>query len=190
MSDRLEPMPCRICQANLVPRRTETGVRASSYQDCFYECKRCRVAYSNSKNADDRTLIYDKWERNIPIEVHTDLLACLDRSLNERSRPKKKSRLAFCSSEDAVTWTVFRYLQQQGQLGTVFGMKRPRILYWGAEYPTKPKSAGPDITESLRGILLKLGENPLSFSEPDIVLIDDETVCTIEVKYRSTNSVQ
>lgn len=183
-------MVCRLCGCTLTPSSTELGRTATSLSDCFYQCAGCRVGYSNSQFPDERTLIFDRWERNIPPEAHSELIACIDRSLNEKSRPTKLARLAFESSEDAVTWTVFRYLQQQSQLGTVLGMAHPRVLYWGAELPTKPISTSPDIEKSLREILLAIGDSPRSLSEPDIILVTDEAVCTIEVKYRADNSVQ
>ena len=123
MSDGLLPMTCRLCGRTLTPSFTELGKAATSMADCFYQCTDCSVGYSNSKIPEDRTLIFDSWERNIPKEVHPELVPCIERSLNEKSRPKKLDRLAFESSEDAVTWTVFRHLQQQSQFETVFDQR-------------------------------------------------------------------
>lgn len=186
--DKLLSMPCRCCHAILTPRKTDLGVRANSFSECFYICNDCGVAFSNSKDECQRTLIYDQWQRNIPSEVHADLDDCINRSLNVRARPSKLARLAFETSEDAITWTVFRYLQQQGLLGKIFGLTQPRILFWGAEYPTL--SASIDLSQELTKVLLELRDDSNSLSEPDIVLVDDDLICTIEVKYRSTNSVQ
>lgn len=69
-------------------------------------------------------------------------------------------------------------------------MSQPRVLYWGAELPSKTPSVSHDIEQTLRDVLLEIGDSPSSLSEPDVILIADEVVCTIEVKYRADNSAQ
>lgn len=189
MSTGLTPMECRLCKRLLTPSSTELGRTAASFKDCFYQCGDCRVGYTNSRSAETRTLIYDSWERNIPPEVHSDLLSCIARSLNKRSRSNKLQRLSFESSEDAVTWTVFRYLQQQSLWKSVFGLENPRVFYWGAEFPSSSTN-GPDIQRSLIDVLVGIGDSKSSLSEPDILLVTDSSIVTIEVKYYSPNSVQ
>lgn len=186
----LGPMSCRCCKAILVPRRTETGVRAHSYSECFYVCQACRVAYSNSKKEADRTLIYDRWERNIPEQIQSGLLELLPQSLNNTSRPKKLDRLAFKTSEDAVTWTVFRHLQDRHLIEPIFGISRPRVYFWGAEYPARPEGHVEPVAETLRGLLLSLGEHTDRLSEPDLMLVSENDLIFVEVKYRSLNSRQ
>ena len=182
-------MKCRLCEAVLIPSLTTVGVKANSYCDCFYRCANCRVGYSNRQDEAGRTLIYDTWERNIPVEVHAGLLICLQKSLNEHSRPTKLKRLSFQTSEDAVSWTVFRFLQDANLLGSVFGTSRPRVLFWGTEFPPKPSTLVPDITQALTDVLLGLGDTARSLSEPDVMLCTDEMLLTIEVKYGEENSV-
>lgn len=41
----------------------------------------------------------------------------------------------------------------------------------------------------LKDILLSLGDVPRSLSEPDVILVTDETILTIEVKYQADNTV-
>ncbi len=189
MSESLSPMLCRLCGVSIEPSCTDVGVRANSYKECFYRCYPCGVAYSNAKSADARTLIYKDWRRNIPKEVHAGLLDCIRTSLNERSRCQKANRLAFESSEDAVSWTVFRFLQQEELLGKVLELSEARVLFWGAEYPL-PTNPTENITQTLRQVLSNLGEHPNRFSEPDIMLISPQEIRSIEVKYLSSNSRQ
>ncbi len=180
----LGPMQCRLCKSDLIPSLKTVAIQANSYCDCFYRCANCHVGYSNAQDEHSRTLIYDSWERNIPVEVHDGLLQCVGSALNKRNRTTKLKRLSFESSEDAVTWTVFRYLQDSAHLGKLFGVDRPRVLFWGREYPERPVTTTPDVTQILTTILLQIGDESSCLSEPDIVLVTDDSVCTIEVKYR------
>lgn len=186
----LGPMKCRLCEEVLIPSLTTVGVKANSYSDCFYGCANCRVAYSNRQDEAGRTLIYDTWERNIPVEVHAGMLNCLQRSLNQQSRPTKLKRLSFQTSEDAVSWTVFRYLQDRHLIDPIFGISKPRVLFWGAEYPVHPVGQVVPVAETLRGLLLSLGEHPDRLSEPDLMLVSENDLIFVEVKYRSLNSRQ
>lgn len=189
MNQALEPMKCRLCGETLIPRPTTLTDRARTFEDCVYHCRKCRVAFSNGRDEQARTLFYDDWRRNIPTAVHAGLARCLDQSLNEQARPMKKARLLAETSEDAVTWTVFRHLQQTGQLGKVLGIGDGRVLFWGAEPTGDPRNN--DLRNLLVEILSRqLGESRKHLSEPDVLIVTRREVVTLEVKVRGSNLPQ
>jgi hypothetical protein len=58
-------------------------------------------------------------DQAIPIEVNDGLDTTLAEALNMRNRPSKRNAFCSASSEDAVTWTVFRGLDVIGRLARV-----------------------------------------------------------------------
>src|SRR6267378_3099316 len=107
-------MQCRGCGVRITPtvRSVAKPKRVSSHSDCYYICSRpdCRCGYSNARKESNRRLIFPEPSLNIPPEVRSGLDDVLRESLNLTNRSSKRSRFAFETSEDAVTWTVFRYL--------------------------------------------------------------------------------
>lgn len=163
---------------------------AECYSDCYFKCPNpaCQVAYSNSRDEQNRTKIYRNWEDNIPCQVREGLWEVLGRSLNVSSRPMKRLRLGFETSEDAVTWTVFRYLLERGEVGTALGIEGfnpERALFWGCPWP-------PDVGHQACGLLEEiqlrvLQEDPKYLTEPDVILIGTGLLVFVEVKHRQVN---
>jgi hypothetical protein len=101
-------------------------------------------------------------------------------------------KFGFKTSEDAVTWTVFRYLQNQNALGRVaeaadhaVALSRPRLLLWGVEVP--PSSNGDtDIEAQLQEISMQLDTSQCRRTEPDVIVdFGAMGVVFIEVKFQS-----
>jgi hypothetical protein len=118
----------------------------------------------------------------------------LDTSLNIRSRSSKRFRCGFETSEDALTWTVFRFLLDSGflagRLAHLTGRQfrsDPVLLLWGCPVP-RSSSAGSLVRGRLVGILRDLSEDPRSHSEPDVIVdFGKEGVVVVEAKCRSSN---
>lgn len=167
---------------------------ASSFASCLRKCKACGIAVSNARG--QAITIYRDPRDNVPEQVRGDVLDVLARVLNIDNRCKKHEKFASENSEDAVTWTVFRYLQASGLLAhvahevTLAGTRRKgdgALLLWGVPIPVNdPRGVG--IRAEIERLLEAIGERSNRFSEPDVLI--DFDVCglvVVEVKYRSGN---
>ena len=187
----LEPMMC-VCGREIVPRTPPAGIRipaASSFATCLYQCE-CGRGYSNSANPKDRTTIVQRPELNIPEEVREGLEPVLAASLNVQNRAAKRQKFCFSTSEDAVTWTIFRCLSMIDALEsaadvagvTATAGEAAQLLLWGV-----PVVEGVEISKELVSVLDELDETPTRRSEPDVIVAWSDLVVVIEVKYRSQN---
>ena len=131
----------------------------------------------------------------VPIEVRQGLNEALDTSLNIRSRSSKRFRCGFETSEDALTWTVFRFLLDSGFLAGRLAHLTGRdgfvrtlffcsgaVLFLARPAPARcSRSTGRHPSKSL-------GEDPQSHSEPDVIVdFGKEGVVVVEAKDRSSN---
>jgi hypothetical protein len=94
------------------------------------------------------------------------------------------AHLAAPHGEDALTWNVFRSLEQENQLEVVqrfFGLTKPiqEILYWGCS-PDGKSDAQQELSIALRGLD---GRQKGTMTEPDIVLLTEAEVCFDENKF-------
>lgn len=128
---------------------------------------------------------------NVPAEVRDGLEAVLAAAVNIRNQPAK--RWKFCSdrSEDAVTWTVVRGLQQVGRLDALLPVDvraratdAPSLLLWGVR-ARGPGAGG--LASRLERASTQLGERPASRTEPDVVVEWPDVVAVIEAKFGSRN---
>jgi hypothetical protein len=181
-------MRCRRCGAEIPPDATlAQNVRpARCFEDSIYRCS-CGAGYSNARDPAARRLIWSAPERNVPAEVAGGLQAVLDASVNVNNREKKRG--AFCSetSEDAVTWTVFRALEQLGRLEVVLGdgeTAAPDLLLWGVPVSG---TACDTIAAALASVSADIGEGVEYRSEPDVTLAWADRIVVVEAKYRSPN---
>jgi hypothetical protein len=140
---------------------------------------------------------------NVPPEVRGGVVETLALAVNERNRANKAIKFGYSTSEDALTWTVFKHLHESGTLLNVLrraglpipdGAARPEaMLLWGVPLP--PDRAGDGRGRRLRARLEavadRLGEDPRSRTEPDVVIdVGDFGVFVIEVKHRSGTDVK
>ena len=86
---------------------------AISFDACLRRCNKCGIGFSNAQNPSSVVNIYRNPLDNIPHEVHNGALETLSIALNKFNRENKLKKFAFETSEDAVTWTVFKYLKQR-----------------------------------------------------------------------------
>lgn len=186
----LPAIACPGCGASLSGTRSPA---ASSFATCARRCETCGIAFSNGLT--NPTVIYRDPLQNIPWQTHGGALEALEQAVNVRSRPTKARRFGFETSEDALTWTVFSYLASEpgsmdlilAHLGmtTVRGVE-PTVLLWGS--PLGQTQYGRTIRERLIQVSDNLAENPVSRSEPDVLIdLGPSGLVIIEVKYRSSN---
>jgi hypothetical protein len=196
----LREIACPIC-GDMLQAQLGDPIAAANWLDCLRRCLKCEVGISNAR--DNPTIIFNNPLLNVPMEVHGGLLDTLSLSLNVRNRANKRTKFGFSTSEDALTWTVFKFLSDHGQLTNVLrtaGLPIPEavsrheaMLLWGVPMPLDRKSNvnGWELRQSLEIISTGLGEDPNSSTEPD-VLIDfgPHGVFIIEVKHRSETSLK
>ena len=119
------------------------------------------------------------------------LTEVLGRAVNGRNRRNKAMKFCFETSEDAVTWTVFRYLEQQRLLDALVAPERPlgeaTLLLWGVPISG---SRGAEVASTLRDVCASLGEHASSLSEPDVIVVWHDFVVLVEAKFRSVNECQ
>ena len=128
-------------------------------------------------------------EDNLPDEVRAGLDDVLAHAMNVLARATKRERMAFWTSEDALTWTILRGLQAEGALAAVPPADEatdgePSLVLWGAG------AGGPAaerVVAELVAVSDALGEAPRRRSEPDVVIHWDSLLVVVEAKYLSGN---
>jgi hypothetical protein len=183
-----EPMVCRECGKTIAPS-SQTGGKASSPSASIYECA-CGFRYSNNRDPGSRTAFAPTAAQNVPKRFRSQLNETLDAAANIGNRASKRSKFTYSTSEDAVTWTVFRWLQHDSKLGLVaeaVGAPPPQgdaeILFWGAPVGGQPT----ELSEQLRTICLGIDGNADRLTEPDVVIAWQQDLFFIEVKYTGKN---
>ena len=185
----LKKVECPVCGKNMTDSISYTKIkieRATSYEKCYRKCVEHEVGCSNGKKP---TFIFKNYLENIPENVRESLNDVLNKSINIKNRENKKNKIGFSTSEDALSWVVFRYFQKKGALNSIIesivgsSAGETKISYWGVrvdnDYTTHNKE--------LITILRSLKENESYFSEPDVILEDDKNVLFFEAKLNSSN---
>jgi hypothetical protein len=185
-------MRCRVCGEWIAPDLellAELGAKptANSHDDCIYKC-RCGAGYSNAQGETLRKLIWPMPAQNVPAQVHEELEPTLAAACNVFNRSNKRAKFCFETSEDAVTWTVFRALQRTGELGLLIDEPRPSgtasLVLWGAPAGGPRAEA---VALELESISRQLGEDERRRSEPDAIVVWNDLTVVVEAKYRSGN---
>ncbi len=192
---RFQPMQCRVCQRSIKPNASlaaSLGKRltVTSRDDCIYRCE-CGVSYSNARNEDDRVLITARPELNVPKQVRAGLVEVLGQAINRRNRRSKLMKFCFETSEDAVTWTVLRGLEQQRRLDALVAPQRPlgepTLLLWGVPI-SGPR--GSETASALAEVCRSLEESASAYSEPDVIVVWSDLVVLVEAKFQSGNELR
>ena len=189
---RFQPMQCRACQRVIKPNASLAAslgrrLAIASHDDCIYRCE-CGASYSNARKEDERELIAASPEQNVPKQVRAGLVEALGQALNRKGRRKKLMRFCFETSDDAVTWTVFRGLGQPGRLDALVAPQRPlgepTLLMWGVPV-SGPR--GLETASALAEVCRLLGESASAYSEPDVIVVWSDLVVLVEAKFQSGN---
>jgi hypothetical protein len=187
-------MRCRVCGSSLEPDLTIAPKAASSYATCVYRCEVCHIGYSNAQDPDQRRGLYERPAGNVPEQLVSGLEETLRGAFNKRARGSKWARFGSSSSEDAVTWSVMRFLQETKRLDrfaslngmTDLAVGDPTLLLWG--HPV----AGPlgeQLKEQLASACDALGERENGRSEPDVIVAWPDLLVFAEAKTGSPNEI-
>jgi hypothetical protein len=152
------------------------------------------VGYSNARDPEQRRALYEHPSGNVPDELVEGLEQALGGAVNERARGSKWARFGSSNSEDAVTWSVFRYLEQTGQLDRLpaaagagaLATGAPTLLLWG--HPVAGLIA-PHLAAQLGYVCDALGERMDRRSEPDVIIAWPELLVFAEAKTGSPNEI-
>lgn len=196
----LRETSCPICGDKL-QARPGSIVITQNWLDCLRRCSKCEVGISNARKTP--TIIFNDPRLNIPAEVRDGLLDTLALALNERNRENKKTKFGLSTSEDALTWTLFKFLSDSGQLTRVLRLaglpipddvsRHEALLLWGVPVPLERdrNPTGWTLRRSVESISDRLDENQSSRTEPDVLI--DFGACglfIVEVKHTSGTSLQ
>ena len=199
--EHLPPVTCPRCgQTIAAPSQMVYPRTAQDYESCLRKCAPCGLGFSNAFTSDLTflTLIYRDAFAGLPTRIADGHQRVLADAMNQTNRASKAKRFTFHTSEDHVTWTVFRHLQLEGTLChamTSLGLRieterEPTMLLWGSPVPAGDTFGGRD-REKLLSVSKRLGEVGTRRSEPDVLLdFDAAGVVLIEVKHRSPNEMK
>jgi hypothetical protein len=189
---------CPVCE-ELLHQMPGAPVRATTWDTCLRRCAEHLVGFSN--RADDPTMIYGHSEdRNVPSDVREGAIATLGQALNENNRASKLRKFGYSTSEDALTWIIFKFLHDSKKVTKVLriaGLAIPEevgepeaILLWGVPVPPAYGVRGQELRQQFEAISNALGERPRRRTEPD-VLIDygPHGRFIIEVKHQGPTAI-
>lgn len=152
------------------------------------------MGYSNARDPEQRRALCEHPTGNVPAELAEELEQTLRGAFNRLARGSKWARFGSSNSEDAVTWSVLRYLEKTGQLDRVavaadagtLAVGAPSLLLWG--HPIAGPTA-PQLAAQLALVCDALGEVVDRRSEPDVILAWPELLLFAEAKTGSPNEV-
>jgi hypothetical protein len=204
MTADLQSRPCPSCGEILHPHKLTDGDdrprSAVLFTDCLRRCDVCRVGLSNARTAGSETVIYEDASGNVPMEVRDGFIQALRSSINVLNRPNKLIKAGYSTSEDALTWTMFRFLESKDRLRETLAGNgvaiaehasgEPRLILWGAEVPSKVGSLS-QVPAGLHLVSCLLQETMDRRTEPDVVLdFGVAGIVFVEVKFRSGNEIK
>ena len=187
----LEQLTCPKCGLPLAAREGDR-ITASAFEDCLRRCDPCGVGWSNASRSP--VSIWKDPLDNLPPPVRGGALDAFRLALNEWNRSSKLRKFGSSSSEDALTWTVFRFLVDSPASADVWRflldapapvVNTPSVLLWGV--PISGPS-GDSLRDSVISKLDALGESSRARTEPDVIVDEaQQGLAILEVKYRSGN---
>lgn len=187
----LRDINCPICGEILKPRNEESRI-SNSFADCLRRCDNCNVGFSNGK--DKPTLIYNNYEDNVPAELRSGLDLVLNNSLNQVNRKNKIKKFSFSTSEDALTWSFFKYFVIKNRFQDLLNLLNIEsddsyfdIYLWGINICSIDINT--DLYRQFIQISDSFNEEPIRRTEPDVIIKLTEKLIFIEVKYQSPNEV-
>lgn len=111
--------------------------------------------------------------------------------LGKLKTAKRENRMSHDNSEDAVTWNVFRFLEKNNLIESIFlpivdnaltPSKFTEIIYWSY---SQTEGAGWTKLLKARG---EFGEGKKTGSEPDVIIKTDKALLFIEAKVTANNA--
>lgn len=170
--------------------RYEIKKSACSYADCLRCCQKCGIGFSNAHR--NPTIIYQNYTDNVPKKLRKGLEDTLNRSLNGLNRSNKKCKFGFSTSEDALTWSFFKYFVLKDKLRDllkIMGVESRETSFnlylWGV--PVCKPNKNSNLIERFIEFSDFFKEEPNKRTEPDVIIELNNRIILIEVKYRSPN---
>lgn len=188
----LTKIKCPNCGELIFPKN---GIikTANSYDDCLRRCEKCEIGFSNSKN--NPTVIYKNHFENIPELLRQDLDISLNNSINELNRKNKKNKFGFSTSEDALTWSFFKYFIVKNRYEDLLNLLKIKsketrfdIYLWGTKINSTINKL--ELFEKFIETSDSFNENPLRRTEPDVIIKLSDKLIFIEVKYLNPNDIK
>ena len=149
------------------------------YRSNEFLCKKHHIYISPS------TFSYQNWGDNILWKSENDrrLINLLKESKRDKGKGFRSER-----SEDAVTWNVFRYLENNNLLETTLTQitgspqKTAKPYYWGI----RPKGGVYKLLEEARETFEQVSSGHRS--EPDLIIETEESLFVVEAKILASNN--
>lgn len=173
--------PVNNCNCT-ISRMSKSGVNLNSdkLKLANYQCSKHKIYISPStweySNLDENLIWYETHDKQL-----------LNKILQKGV--KRESRMERDNSEDALTWNVFRYLEDRisildSLLSYFVGKKlnQSKLIYWSYCQSTD------NVYPLLNRARLTFGEKIQQGSEPDIICETDEALIFIETKLTAGNN--
>lgn len=187
----LSKIKCPNC-GKLLSATNEIIKRVSSYEDCLRRCEKCQVGFSNAKNKP--TIVYKNYIDNIPELVRQDLNISLNNSMNEMNRKNKIHKFGFSTSEDALTWSFFKYFVVKNKIPDLLKLLNIKseetdfeIYLWGTNICSSEPNT--EFIDKFIETSNSFNENSSMRTEPDVIIKLQDKLVFIEVKYLSSNEI-
>jgi len=183
---------CPLCGESISPKIGIPKI-TTSYSDCLRRCEKCEVGFSNSKI--NPTIIYKNHHKNVPALLRQDLDVALSNSINTFNRKNKINKFGFSTSEDALTWSFFKYFVIMSKFNELLDLlnvesndKEFNIYLWGTSISKTNNES--DFIEKFIQISDYFKELPTRRTEPDVIIELSDKLIFIEVKYLSQNEIK
>ena len=188
----LDKVKCPSCGELVAP--INGAIKAArSYDDCLRRCEKCGIGFSNSKN--NPSVIYKNYLDNIPELLQNGLEITLNNSINELNRKNKRNKIGFSTSEDALTWSFFKYFVVGERFEDLLNLRNLKsdgkdydIYLWGV--PISSQSNKNNFIEKFREVSRNFNETSSKMTEPDVMIKLSDKIVFIEVKYLSANEIK
>lgn len=188
----LTEIKCPLCGKSL-SIKDQPHKSTSCYDDCIRKCDTCEIGFSNSKS--NSTLIYEDYRENVPEELRGGLDESLKNSINATNRESKKKKFAFSTSEDALTWSFFKYFVVNDRYEDLLKLLDIEskdttfdIYLWGTKINSITNN--PDLVDEFILVSKSFQENRSTRTEPDVIINLSDKLVFIEVKYLSQNNIK
>ncbi|MFN3301980.1 MAG: hypothetical protein ACK413_03080 [Patescibacteria group bacterium] len=188
----LSNIKCPNCKELLIPKN-QNRVKTTSYYDCLRRCEKCEIGISNSKSKP--TIIYKKYYENVPKALRQDLNFSLENALNILNRKNKINKFGFSTSEDALTWSFFKYFVVSNkyiELLKILNIESNETIFdiylWGVNICTLNKNSV--FLNQLVNVSDSFNEFSSRRTEPDVIIKLHNKLIFIEVKYLSSNELR
>ena len=165
----------------------------TSYEVCLRRCEKCEIGFSNSES--NPTIIYKDYKKNVPELLREDLDSSLNNSINQTNRTNKKIKFGFSTSEDALTWSFFKYFVEKNKLSELLEILDIKsnnatidIYLWGTNI-CKTSDDSNFIYKFLE-VSDSFNEDLTRRTEPDVIIKLENKLVFIEVKYFSKNETK